>query len=93
MNWQHCHRTTYFPSHSYEQFYQSVRRFDRFGQTQPVRVDVVTTTGGHKALANLQRKAVQADRMYDSLVLSMSDALAVTRSDNYDREVEVPSWA
>jgi len=92
MNWQHCHRTTYFPSHSYEQFYQSVRRFDRYGQQHPVRVDVVTTEGGRKALANLQRKSAQADRMYDSLVAHMAQAQAITRSESYDREVMVPAW-
>ncbi len=92
MNWQHCHRTTYFPSHSYEQFYQSVRRFDRFGQQNQVVVDVITTEGGRKALANLQRKSVQADRMYDALVTHMSEAQAVTRSESYDRKVEVPAW-
>jgi len=92
MNWQHCHRTTYFPSHSYEQFYQSVRRFDRFGQQHEVVVDVITTEGGRKALSNLQRKSVQADRMYDALVAHMANAQAVTRSESYDREVKVPAW-
>ncbi len=92
MNWQHCHRTTYFPSHSYEQFYQSVRRFDRFGQRNPVTVDVITTTGGHKALANLQRKSEQADRMYDALVAHMAQAVAVDRSENYAQEPRLPAW-
>ncbi len=45
LNWQHCHHTTFFPSHSWEKYYQSVRRFWRFGQTQPVTVDIVTTEG------------------------------------------------
>ena len=27
LNWQHCNRMTYFPDHSYEQYYQAVRRF------------------------------------------------------------------
>jgi hypothetical protein len=61
LNWQHCHRMTYFPSHSYEQYYQAVRRSWRFGQTEPVTVDVITTEGGQNTLANLQRKAAQAD--------------------------------
>lgn len=92
MNWQHCHRTTYFPSHSYEQFYQSVRRFDRFGQEHEVTVDVVTTEGGRKALSNLQRKAEQADRMHTALVAHMANAEAVERGDIYDHEVTVPAW-
>lgn len=92
MNWQHCHRTTYFPSHSYEQFYQSVRRFDRFGQQHEVTVDVVTTEGGRKSLANLQRKAKAADRMHDALVAHMADAVGVASGETYDQDVRMPAW-
>ena len=41
LNWQHCGHHTFFPSHSFEQFYQAVRRSLRFGRTDPVAVDVV----------------------------------------------------
>lgn len=42
LNWQHCaHQVFVSLSYSYEQFYQAVRRSWRFGQKQPVRVDVV----------------------------------------------------
>jgi hypothetical protein len=92
LNWQHCAHMTFFPSHSYEQFYQSVRRSWRFGQTRPVVVDIVTTEGGRNALANLQRKAGQADRMHEHLVEHMKDALAIKRSDEYDQEVKAPAW-
>ncbi len=77
---------------SFEQFYQSVRRFDRFGQQHPVTVDVVTTEGGRKALANLQRKSAQADRMFDALIASMANAHSIDRSQTYDQEVTVPHW-
>ena len=93
MNWQHCHRMTYFPDHSYERHYQAVRRCWRFGQEHPVTVDVITTPGSARALENLQRKSAQADRMFESLTAHMRDALAVRRSEVYDREVEVPAWA
>jgi hypothetical protein len=93
LNWQHCHRMTYFPSHSWEQHYQAVRRCWRFGQHSPVTVDIITTPGGAKALASLERKATQADRMFESLTAHMRDALSVRRSQVYDREVEVPTWA
>ncbi len=92
LNWQHCNRMTFFPSHSYEQFYQAVRRSWRFGQTRPVTVDLVTTDSGSLALKNLQRKAAQADRMFESLVEHMRDELAVRRSDTYNCEVEIPRW-
>lgn len=92
LNWQHAHRMTYFPSHSYEQWYQSVRRMWRFGQTQPVRVDVITTEGGRNALINLQRKADQADAMFTALVQHMNAAQRVNPH-TYDNKIEVPSWA
>jgi hypothetical protein len=92
LNWQHCHRMTYFPSHSYEQYYQAVRRMWRFGQTQPVVVDVVTTPGGANTLANLQRKSTQADRMFDSLISHMTEALSIKPTVEYHNKIEVPSW-
>jgi hypothetical protein len=91
LNWQHCHRMTYFPSHSYEQMYQAVRRCWRFGQTQPVQVDVITTEGGRRALESLHRKAEQADRMFTALVAHMNDALKAHRA-HYDVPMEVPAW-
>jgi hypothetical protein len=92
LNWQHCHRMTFFPSHSYEQYYQAVRRCWRFGQQHSVTVDVITTKGGRNALANLQRKADQADRMFDSLVAFMRDALTVTGGHVFDKALEIPGW-
>ncbi len=93
LNWQHCNHMTFFPSHSYEQYYQAVRRSWRFGQTRPVKVDIVTTEGGARALANLQRKSDAADRMFEELVAHMKDALAIQRGDVYDKPAEVPAWA
>ena len=93
LNWQHCNRMTFFPSHSYEQYYQAVRRSWRFGQLNPVRVDVVTTEGGINALKNLQRKADQASRMFDALTRHMQDAIAIDRTSTYEQEVEIPTWA
>lgn len=92
LNWQHSHRCTYFPSHSYEQWYQAIRRMWRFGQTRPVTVDVVTTKGGEAILANLQRKATAADAMFDALIGHMNDALKVQRRNDYDKPMEVPPW-
>jgi hypothetical protein len=93
MNWQHCHRMTYFPSYSYEQYYQAVRRSWRFGQINPVEIDVVTTEGGMGSLAALERKATQADRMFDALTMHMRNAVSIQRGDNYDQKVMVPAWA
>ena len=91
LNWQHAHHMTYFPSHSYEQWYQAVRRMWRFGQTSPVEVDVVTTKGGQNILANLQRKSRQADEMFTALVEHMNNARNIEQT-VYDQKVKVPAW-
>jgi hypothetical protein len=92
LNWQHCNRMTFFPTHSYEQYYQAVRRSWRFGQKRPVMIDLITTEGGARALENLQRKARQADEMFDALTAHMNDALSIRRTETYDTEVEAPAW-
>lgn len=92
LNFQHCSHMTFFPSHSYEQYYQGVRRCYRFGQTKPVTVDVIATEGEQRVLENLQRKAKQADRMFSNLVAEMNHAISLTTKTNFNTEQEMPSW-
>lgn len=93
LNYQNCNRMTYFPDHSFEARYQAIRRCWRFGQAEPVTVDDITTRGGERVLANLERKAAQADRMFCALTEHMREAQAVERAQSYDQEAEVPRWA
>ena len=92
LNLQRCAHVTFFPSHSYEQYYQAIRRCWRFGQTRAVRVDIVTTEGSKGAMKNLQRKAAQADRMFSALTAHMNDALHIERRNGHVKKEEVPSW-
>lgn len=92
LNWQHCNRMTFFPSHSFEQYYQAVRRLWRFGQTRDVKVDIVTTEGEADVLTNLERKASAADAMFSSIVAEMNNELRITRSQRFERPAEVPTW-
>lgn len=92
MNWQQCHHTTVFPSHSFEAYYQCIRRFWRFGQTQPVKVDIVTTEGELGVLKNLQRKAAQADHMFSNLVSQMTSSMAIERAAAYTTQMVTPTW-
>lgn len=92
LNLQGCNRVACFPSHSYEQFYQLVRRHWRFGQKRPVRVDIVATEGEVSVMANLRRKAVQADRMFASLVEHMNDTLSIERVNEFTQPEETPAW-
>lgn len=92
MNWQHCNHETFFPSHSYEQYYQGVRRCWRFGQKRPVHIDIVTTEGELDVLKNLQRKAQQADKMFSNFVAEMNHAISINRLKQYDNEMRIPAW-
>ena len=92
LNYQHCNHVTFFPSHSFEQYYQAVRRCWRFGQKRAVKVDIVTTEGERGVMRNLQRKSDQADAMFSRLVAEMNNALAIERANNMNSQVEVPSW-
>ena len=92
LNWQHCAHQTFFPSHSFEQWYQAIRRSWRFGQTRPVTVDVIASEGERGVLANLQRKAAAADAMFSVLVSLIGQELHVQRKEyGTEREV-VPAW-
>ncbi len=92
LNWQHCAHVVYFITHSYEQYYQAVRRCWRFGQTQPVVVDNISSEGDVKVMENLQRKSDQASVMFDSLVSQMYDSLHIAKRNGYKVNVEVPKW-
>ena len=92
LNWQHCNHVVTFASHSYEQFYQSVRRCWRFGQERPVTVDIVSTTGEQYVRDNMARKAEACSEMFRELVACMTDAMRIDRSRDDREEVAIPSW-
>lgn len=92
LNFQHCSHVTFFPSHSFEQYYQGVRRCWRFGQTREVIVDIVTTEGERDVMKNMQRKAEQADKMFISILSYMKDSLSVNRVQTFDLREEIPAW-
>jgi hypothetical protein len=92
LNWQHCSDVVTFASHSYEQYYQSVRRCWRFGQTRTVQLDVIATVGERRVIENMRRKAVQAAAMFSELVRFMSEAKAVKRANNNTTKEELPKW-
>lgn len=92
LNLQHCNHMTSFPSHSFEQYYQAIRRCWRFGQKRPVKVDIITTEGEHRVLANLQRKAQQADEMFSHLIENMNSAIKIDNTKHFNKKMGVPSW-
>ena len=92
LNFQHCAHSVSFPTHSFEEYYQSIRRFWRFGQTQPVVSDIITTEVEKRVLANLQRKSVAADKMFTDLIAHMNEAISVDRTRGFNKKGELPSW-
>ncbi len=92
LNWQHCSHVVTFATHSYEQYYQSVRRCYRFGQKNPVTVDAIATEGEVRVLANMRSKAEKAAAMFDYLVKEMNNATKVDIENNHVNQTEVPKW-
>jgi hypothetical protein len=92
LNFQVCSHVTYFPSHSFEQYYQSVRRCWRFGQKNPVTVDIVLAEGERRIMENLHRKRLQAEQMFGNLVAEMNHSLDIQRKEYNTTPIEVPSW-
>lgn len=74
MNWQHCANTGFVGlNDSFEQIYQAVRRFWRFGQNRPVDVHFIAASTEGAVLENLKRKESDADHMGSQMVSNMSD--------------------
>ena len=85
---------------SFEQFYQAVRRFWRFGQTKPVTVHVIASELEGATVANIKRKEADADRMAAAMVMHMADLSSeavrgmVRDTPNYNPQipVQLPSF-
>jgi hypothetical protein len=92
LNWQHCNHTTFFPSHSYEQYYQSLRRFLRFGQKRNVIADMVASDGQKPVIENLHRKAVAIDKMFSELVHYMNESISISKQSLDQKQINIPSW-
>ncbi len=72
LNWQHCNHSVFFPTWSYEQYYQAVRRFWRFGQTKDVTIDLVISEGQTRVMDALKQKTQKAEDLYRNLVKNVN---------------------
>lgn len=91
LNWQHCNHTVFFPTFSYEQYYQAIRRFWRFGQTKPVTVDLVYSDGQERVMHSLVEKAKQADIMYEKLNSKINGEYKETIL-KFDKQATLPTF-
>jgi SNF2 family DNA or RNA helicase len=91
LNWQHCNHTTYFPTYSYEQYYQAIRRFWRFGQTKPVNVDLILSDGQTKIMESLMVKKDKAIQMFENLIKQTNETFEITKK-AFDKEIIFPNF-
>jgi ERCC4-related helicase len=67
LNWQHCNHSVFFPTWSYEQYYQAIRRFWRFGQKNNVIIDMVISDGQTRVIEALEQKTQKAIELHKNL--------------------------
>jgi hypothetical protein len=91
LNWQHCNHTTYFPTYSYEQYYQSIRRFWRFGQTRNVFVDLVLSDGQSRIMQSLIVKKNKANQMFEKLTKETNSDFKI-KTKGFDKPVTIPKF-
>lgn len=91
LNWQHCNHTTYFPTYSYEQYYQAIRRFWRFGQKRDVYVDLILSDGQLKIMESLIAKKNKAIDMFSKLNNNINQSYKV-ESKQFNKQIILPSF-
>ncbi|MGN6438504.1 MAG: DEAD/DEAH box helicase [Agriterribacter sp.] len=91
LNWQHCNHTTYFPTYSYEQYYQAIRRFWRFGQVNPVTVDLILSDGQIKIMESLLAKKDKAVQMFEKLTKSTNEDYSIVKH-GFDKPINKPTF-
>lgn len=91
LNWQHCNHTVYFPTFSYEQYYQAIRRFWRFGQTKPVIVDLVYSDGQKRVLDSLLAKTEKANELFSKLNSNLHKSFDI-KTKEFNKQIKLPVW-
>lgn len=89
LNWQHCNHTVYFPTFSYEKYYQAIRRFWRFGQKKDVIVDLVFSDGQKRVLDSLLAKTEKANELFSKLNSSLHQSFEI-KSKEFNKEIKLP---
>lgn len=92
VNWQHSAACTYFDDYSYEQYYQAVRRFWRFGQKRPVTVHQIGTASLSNVANSRKRKAEAASKMFEEMMAHMVDAQKHRKIFKETEAVSLPDW-
>lgn len=91
LNWQHCNHSVFFPTWSYEQYYQAIRRFWRFGQKNEVNIDIVISDGQTRVIETLKRKTKNAKKLYDNLKNNVNGSFKNTVKE-FNQEIIKPKF-
>ncbi len=91
LNWQHCNHSVFFPTWSYEQYYQAIRRFWRFGQTKEVTIDLVISDGQKRVLDALQQKTKKAIELHKNLTENVNSDFK-NKVKEFNKKIEKPKF-
>lgn len=91
LNWQHCNHTVFFPTFSWEQYYQALRRFYRFGQQRDVIVDLVFSDGQKRVMDSLLTKGDKASELFSKLNSTLHTSFEISKN-NFNKEINLPQW-
>lgn len=91
LNWQHCNHSVFFPTWSYEQYYQALRRFWRFGQKNDVTIDLVVSDGQKRVLDTIQQKTDKAIQLHESLVNNVNSKY-IHKQKEFNKPILKPSF-
>lgn len=91
LNWQHCGDFTYFPTWSYEQWYQSARRFWRFGRVGDVCGRRISSDGQTRVLEAVDQKTAKAIRLHKRLTENVNNTFIHLTKD-FDKKIIKPSF-
>lgn len=91
LNWQHCNHSVFFPTWSYEQYYQAIRRFWRFGQKRDVTIDIVASDGQERVLEALEQKTQKAIQLHQNLVNAVNAEFNDVRRE-FKNEAKLPKF-
>lgn len=91
LNWQHCNHSVFFPTYSYEQYYQSIRRFWRFGQKRKVTIDTVISEGQTRVMDALDQKQKKAVELHEKLTQNVNRAFHHHQK-TFNQSIDFPKW-
>jgi hypothetical protein len=91
LNWQHCNHSVFFPTWSYEQYYQAIRRFWRFGQKRDVIIDMIISDGQTRVIEALEQKTKKAIELHRNLTENVNRSFTHTTKE-FNKEIIKPSF-